>query len=182
MPAKEPQASTRAWHRWAERERSCSQWLHRASDNRSAVGLLTAVSRLSNGMIWYAAILVLPWVTSPEGTACALRMTLLGLVNLALYKVFKRHFARPRPFVECPGIRECTPSLDEYSFPSGHVLHAVGFSVILCAYFPGLSWILWPFGLLVALSRVVLGLHYPSDVVVGAAMGWLTATSILVLF
>ena len=57
------------------------------------------------------------------------------------------------------------------SFPSGHTLHAVTFSMIACAYFPALAVILVPFALLVAISRMVLGLHYPSDVLAGAALG-----------
>jgi undecaprenyl-diphosphatase len=181
MPVNDPEPSPSAWHRWAARDRSCSEWLHRGAAFPAIVLLLNGVSRLSDGIVWYVTVLVLPWVT-PAGTACALRMVLLGLVNLAMYKVFKRHFARPRPFVACPGISKRARSLDEYSFPSGHVLHTMAFGIVLCAYFPGLSWVLWPFGVLVALSRVVLGLHYPSDVVVGAVLGWFTATSVLMLF
>jgi undecaprenyl-diphosphatase len=84
--------------------------------------------------------------------------------------------------VACSDIRQCARSLDEFSFPSGHVLHSVSFSIMLCTYYPGLASILWPFSVLVALSRVSLGLHYASDVIVGAAIGWFTATSVLVLF
>jgi undecaprenyl-diphosphatase len=143
---------------------------------------LVGVSRLSDGILWYAVILALPWVAGASGTACALRMTALGAVDLVIYKILKRHFARPRPYVACPDIRACTRSLDEHSFPSGHTLHAVAFSCTLCAYWPALGWIVWPFAGLVALARVVLGLHYPSDVVAGAAIGAFMAESMLVLF
>ena len=132
-------------------------------------------------MIWYAAILLLPWFGGPHGSACALRMLGLGVLNLIIYTILKRHFARPRPYVDCPDIRACARSLDEYSFPSGHAMHAVAFSSLLVAYYPVLAWVLWPFAAIVALSRVVLGLHYPSDVAVGAVLGWLTAKAMLVL-
>lgn len=62
-------------------------------------------------------------------------------------------------------------SLDEFSFPSGHTLHAVAFSVIAIAWFPALTLPLLLFAMLVAMSRVVLGLHYPSDVLAGIALG-----------
>jgi undecaprenyl-diphosphatase len=39
------------------------------------------------------------------------------------------------------------------------------------AHFPELGWVLWPLAALIAASRVVLGLHYPSDVVAGAGIG-----------
>jgi undecaprenyl-diphosphatase len=67
------------------------------------------------------------------------------------------------------------PPLDRYSFPSGHTLHAVLFTTIAVAYAPSLVFVLLPFTLLIAASRVVLGLHYPSDVIVGALLGWMIA-------
>jgi undecaprenyl-diphosphatase len=63
------------------------------------------------------------------------------------------------------------PPLDRYSFPSGHTLHAVCFTLVLCSHIPAMAWALLPFTVLVALSRMVLGLHYPSDVLAGAAIG-----------
>jgi undecaprenyl-diphosphatase len=73
------------------------------------------------------------------------------------------------------------PPLDRYSFPSGHTLHAVSFTWQAVAHFPQLAWILIPLALLIALSRVVLGLHYPTDVIAGAAVGALLAAGGLAL-
>jgi undecaprenyl-diphosphatase len=61
--------------------------------------------------------------------------------------------------------------LDEFSFPSGHTLHAVAFSLVAMAHYPVLAWALVPFTASVAVSRVVLGLHYPSDVLAATAIG-----------
>ena len=72
--------------------------------------------------------------------------------------------------------------LDRYSFPSGHTLHAVAFSTVVLATYGILAWLLVPFTLAVATSRVVLGLHYPTDVAAGAAVGALLAVSTLALF
>ena len=61
--------------------------------------------------------------------------------------------------------------LDEFSSPSGHTLHAVAFSLVAMAHYPALAWALVPFTASVAVSRVVLGLHYPSDVLAATAIG-----------
>ena len=65
--------------------------------------------------------------------------------------------------------------LDEFSFPSGHTLHAVAFTLVTLAYFPLLAWLLIPFSAGVAASRVALGLHYPSDVAAATVLGGVLA-------
>ena len=54
-------------------------------------------------------------------------------------------------------------------------MHAVSFAILYSAYVPVVVWIMAPFAVLVAASRIVLGLHYPSDVVAGAMLGTLLA-------
>jgi undecaprenyl-diphosphatase len=68
-------------------------------------------------------------------------------------------------------VKQQTHTLDQFSFPSGHTLHAVCFTLIVCGHLPFAIWILTPFALMVAISRPVLGLHYPSDVLAGALIG-----------
>ena len=160
---------------WIERERMVSRWMHRAAARSWVVVALNVVSRLGDGWMWYAVILALPWLDHANGTTCAIRMFAVGAVNLVIYKIVKRRIARLRPYHNCPGIRACGRPLDEFSFPSGHTLHSVAFALILVSYYPAWGIVVWPFTALVAVSRVILGLHYPSDVVVGAAIGALTA-------
>ncbi len=160
---------------WIERERLLALWMHGAAARDWVVRVLVLVSLCGDGWAWYALIVCLPWLEGPAGTSASVRMIAVGAVNLVVYKIVKRWIARPRPFRTCPGIRECAPSLDEYSFPSGHTLHSVAFSLILTVYFPMCAIVVWPFALLVAVSRIVLGLHYPSDVIVGALIGAITA-------
>ncbi len=143
-----------------------------ASRRRILCGVFRGASRLGDGVFWYALMASMPlWLGVTEGLRAALHMLAVGAVGLALYKVLKRTLVRERPFVGLVGIECAMPPLDRYSFPSGHTLHAVAFSTLGVAFVPALAAVLVPFAMLVAASRVVLGLHYPSDVLVGAALG-----------
>src|SRR5262245_28187449 len=98
-------------------------------------------------------------------------MIKIGVVNLALYKVIKSLTGRARPCAVSTSIILGTAPLDQYSFPSGHTMHAVAFSMIATAHHPELACILVPFSSLIAMSRVILGLHYPTDVLAGGLIG-----------
>jgi undecaprenyl-diphosphatase len=98
-------------------------------------------------------------------------MIAVGLVGTTIYKFIKGKTLRPRPFNVYPAIICVGKTLDQFSFPSGHTMHAVAFSIVAISYFPGLFWLVVPFSILVGLSRPILGLHYPSDVLAGAALG-----------
>jgi len=128
-------------------------------------------SRLGNGVAWYVLILALPVLYGVGAVKPAIAMALTGLLGVVLYTFLKRVFVRERPFITHRGISQAAAPLDRYSFPSGHTLHAVSFTWQACAHFPELAWVLLPFTALVAGSRVVLGLHYPTDVLAGAAIG-----------
>jgi len=110
-----------------------------------------------------------------------LHMIIAGLLGTLVYKWLKGATERPRPYQVCQTICCLTAPLDRFSFPSGHTLHAVVFSLVATAYYPALGWLVWPFTALVALSRLVLGLHYVSDVLVGALLGGAVAALTLAL-
>src|SRR5579863_7513125 len=128
-------------------------------------------SRLGDGLIWYALILALPLMFGRAAAKPAIVMALTGALGVLLYKLLKRVFVRERPFITHSSIALAGAPLDRYSFPSGHTLHAVSFAWQASAHFPELTWVLVPLAALIAGSRVVLGLHYPTDVLVGGLIG-----------
>jgi len=146
---------------------AANRWGHRSLVRT----YFSTVSRLGDGVFWYALMSVLAVVGGAEGLAAATHMALTGLVVAGLYRAMKGVIRRPRPFRRHAGIVARVRPLDEFSFPSGHTLHAVTFSLVAIAWFPFLAWILLPFTLLVAASRVILGVHYPSDVLAACAIG-----------
>ena len=143
--------------------------------------LLRLVSRLGNGVFWYLLMLALGVTQGRAGLETSLRMFAAGAIGLAIYKLLKSGTTRARPYQVLRDIRVGIDPLDAFSFPSGHTLHAVAFTVVAVSNFPALAPVLVPFTLLVAFSRVVLGLHYPSDVLAGAAVGVCVAQAVLAL-
>ncbi|NDY95196.1 phosphatase PAP2 family protein [Wenzhouxiangella limi] len=141
-----------------------------------------AISRLGNGPIWYAFLLGLPILAGRTGLEAALVMALGAVAGLGIYKGLKVALVRERPYISHADINCLTAPLDRYSFPSGHTLHAVFFAVMGSAWFPILAPALFVFAGLIALSRPLLGLHYPTDVLVGALIGWSLAEVMLLLF
>ena len=129
------------------------------------------ISRLGDGVFWYGLMAALVLFGGRTGAAAALHLAAIGLVSLILYKAIKRWTRRPRPCAADLRIRAWVAPLDEFSFPSGHTLHAVAFSLVAMAHYPALAWLLVPFTASVAASRVVLGLHYPSDVLAATGIG-----------
>lgn len=154
-----------------QREFALCQTINRSLRFRPVHGYFQLVSRLGDGWFWYALILAMPVLLPEQGLAIALLMAATGLVCTVTYKLLKRWLIRERPFISFPSINCGTPPLDRYSFPSGHTLHAVCFNTVLAILAPPLAWLLLPFTVSVAASRVVLGLHYPSDVAAGAVIG-----------
>jgi len=155
-----------------------SGWCLRANHWGEWKGLrrfFAAISRLGDGVFWYGLMAALVVVDGMDGLAASAHMAATGVIALTLYKLLKRWTRRPRPFASDVRIRAWVAPLDEFSFPSGHTLHAVAFSIVAIAHYPALAVLLIPFTASVAVSRVVLGLHYPSDVLAALGIGTMLA-------
>lgn len=158
-------------HRYLGWEQAMTLAANRLSGFRPVRAVFALASRLGDGVGWYAILLWLAWRDGLAAVTVVGWMLGTALIGLLLYGAIKRLTARPRPCAVCPQLQLSVAPLDKYSFPSGHTLHAVNFSIQLVAYAPELAWLVTPFALLVAASRMVLGLHYLSDVLAGAALG-----------
>lgn len=155
----------------SEYEINFCTYINSACEKTYIKEFFTIISRLGDGVFWYVIMLGIPLILGLPALAISLHMFGASAVAYLLYKLIKSNTKRPRPFAKNQNIELGGRVLDKYSFPSGHTLHAVNFTIILLHYFPQLAVILIPFTVLVALSRIVLGLHYPTDVLCGISLG-----------
>lgn len=167
--------SALSWHRINEADLALCLRLNRLSHIDGWRSTFRAVSRLGNGVFWYVLMLLLPVFHGAAAWPTVARMAAVGVVGLAIYKWLKQKTSRPRPCQVYAAITAAAPALDRFSFPSGHTLHATSLAMVCAAGFPELGILVYPFALAVGLSRPILGLHYPSDVLAGATIGALLA-------
>jgi len=162
------------WQRFDRADQALCLLVNRGCHYPPVKLVFAVVSRLGDGGFWYLLMLML--AANGESTALvAGQMAVTGVIGTALYKLLKMRFVRERPYIAHAGIELGSAPLDRYSFPSGHTLHAVCFTILATAHVPELMPILVPFAVLVGASRVVLGLHYPTDVMAGGLIGALLA-------
>ena len=178
----EVQAMRNLLHRMSDWEIAFCLTVNKTSHYHWPRRLFALISRLGDGVFWYCLMLALPFIYGVSAIETSLHMIAVGLLSLPLYNWLKTTTTRERPCAHHDGFLRSVAPLDRYSFPSGHTMHAFGFSFVALSYYPELAWLLIPFTSLVALSRVVLGLHYPSDVLAGAFLGTGIALTTLALY
>ncbi len=171
-----------SWQWIGEHEAGVTRRFNRVGKYPELLRAFRYISRLGDGIFWYILMIVMYVWEGKTALPVILQMIAAGLTATLLYKWLKKKTVRPRPHHQFCNIHCLTAPLDRFSFPSGHTLHAVTFSVVAIAYYPMLAWLLIPFTLLVAASRLVLGLHYLTDVLAGMALGGVVAALSFLVF
>jgi undecaprenyl-diphosphatase len=108
------------------------------------------------------------------GGLAAIAFLLTGEITTRLKDVFDR----PRPALRYADIHPLVPTPDNGSMPSGHASTAFAAAVAVGLVHPRLRWPVVALAALIAFSRIWLGVHYPTDVLVGAALGTAVAISL----
>ena len=151
----------------------------RLQESPAARVFFRSVSRAGDGPCWFALAAGLVVFGGTSSLPAVLRMSAVGVLAALVSRAIKSWVNRPRPYRIDPRIVAACEALDPWSFPSGHTLHAVAFNGVLAVDHPLLAAALLPWTAAIALSRLVLGLHYPSDVGAGAVIGSILAAAVV---
>lgn len=133
----------------------------------------STITNVNNWYIAYIILLGICWTKSGQvGKIAVIGVLLLILAGDQLgHRVIKEIFQRERPCNVLSDILTPLGCTGSYSFPSNHALNNFAAATFFYRIFPKLKWILFITAFLVALSRLYLGLHYPSDMLGGAVIG-----------
>ena len=132
---------------------------------------MLAATRGGDGWLWYAMGAILLLFGGEQRFYAVGAAALSAGIGIALFLRLKKATGRKRP---CAFEPHCWATLlppDQFSFPSGHTITAFAVSISLSLFFPSLAIGLIFCALSVAASRIMLGMHFLSDVVAGAAIG-----------
>jgi len=132
---------------------------------------MLAATRMGDGWLWYSLAVVLLAAGGAQKFAAVGAAGSAALVGVGVFKILKRISHRPRPCQIEPHCWSRVLPPDKFSFPSGHTMTAFSIALVLSYFYRGMEIPLYFMAASIALSRVVLGMHFLSDVLAGAILG-----------
>ena len=132
-----------------------------------------------DGLIWLFVALLL-YLSGPKTRRTSFLMLVALFISFVVgEEVLKHIFQRPRPFLSLEGVNLLIAPSGSFSFPSGHAANAFAASLVVARKVPRLAWPVLLLAVIMAFSRVYVGVHYPLDILGGALLGALCARFVL---
>jgi undecaprenyl-diphosphatase len=132
---------------------------------------MIVATRMGDGWIWYGLGFMLLAYGGAQRFAAVSSAGAAAIAGILVFKLLKRLSQRPRPCQIEPHCWSKVLPPDQFSFPSGHTMTAFSIALVVSYFYPSLEGALFFMALSIAVSRIVLGMHYLSDVLAGVALG-----------
>ncbi|GIP38890.1 phosphatase PAP2 family protein [Paenibacillus sp. J31TS4] len=171
------------WTNWLlERDRRGFRWVNTRLRVPALHLLLTLVTHLGGAVFTIVLTLGLALLAPEPWRGIGLKsLTALAASHVPV-AVLKKRYPRLRPHQALPEVVTGRRPLIDPSFPSGHSTAVFAIAVTFSLHLPGYAPLFLLAAAAVALSRIYLGLHYPSDTLAGASLGTLAALAVSLLW
>ncbi len=146
-------------------------WLNKLQHKSLFIRLNRWISHSGDGHL-YVAIASLVYLQASAAYLDFIKVGLLAfLIELPCFMLLKALIKRDRPFVQLSDCHISIQPSDKFSMPSGHTAAAFLMAGLISHFYVEYSAIAYCWASLIGMSRVVLGVHYPSDILAGALLG-----------
>lgn len=156
-------------------------WCTHSRHHKRMASFARAASRTGDGYLQVLLPTLLLCVDHHYGREFFLVVLVAFSIQLPIYWLLKHSLKRRRPPDAIPAFQSAITASDKFSFPSGHSSAAFLLANLTALYYGVIAWPLYVWASIVALSRVVLGVHFPSDILAGIALGTIVAFNVLPL-
>lgn len=144
------------------------RWCQQLRWKQHLVQLSRQISRTADGYL-YVLFGVLLFV---QQNYSLLKVGIIAFIaERSAYFCLKKSTKRNRPPDALPNFQSIIQASDKFSFPSGHTSAAFLMSAVVTSLYPLAAWLLYPWACSVGFSRVMLGVHFPTDTLAGAMLG-----------
>jgi undecaprenyl-diphosphatase len=132
---------------------------------------MIAATRMGDGWLWYGLGIMLLVYGGPQRFSAIGAAGAAAVGGIFVFKVLKHLSQRQRPCQIEPHCWSKVLPPDKFSFPSGHTMTAFSIALVVSYFYPSLEGTLFFVAISIAVSRVVLGMHFLSDVLAGMVLG-----------
>lgn len=129
------------------------------------------ISKTGDGYLYLILGLILFYFDKEHGSLFLYTTIVAYAFEIPMYVILKHMFKRRRPCDLLVNVQAHIIPSDKFSLPSGHTAAAFLMATIIMHFYPALGLMAYVWASLVGLSRIVLRVHFPLDVLMGASLG-----------
>src|SRR5277367_5073197 len=159
------------WNQIQSNDHRLMRRVHRWRAPRWLRILMIVATRGGDGWLWYTLGLILVFFGGPHRFAAIEASVSAAAVGILVFRNLKHASHRKRPCEIEPHCWSLILPPDKYSFPSGHSITSFAIALSIGMFYPDLQAVLLVVAFLIASSRIILGMHFLSDVLAGSTIG-----------